>query len=120
MSSNTGKGVSGNVLVVTVAVIVVVSVAAGGWVTVAAPDQAGTFLTVLFANLASTVAVMVNLVKTHNVEHQVDNLANGLMDAKIRSNVAEVIDPALIDDQAIPQLEEDHARIAEHRRAEKG
>jgi hypothetical protein len=84
-----------------------------------AGEQASASITALLATLPATVAVIVNLVRVEGVGQDVQevrqntrDLANGLMDAKVRAGVAEVLDPALIDEAAVEQLERDRARVA--------
>lgn len=75
----------------------------------------------IMTNLGAIAAVMVNLNRTNSVGAKVDqvaedahNLVNGLLDAKVRAGVADVIHDDLIDPDATHQLRADRARRAEH------
>lgn len=71
----------------------------------------------VFTNLAAIVAVLVNVQRTNAVGAKVDHvedhtsaLVNGLLDSKVRSAVAEVMHPDLIDPAAQPQLAADKVK----------
>lgn len=98
--------------VVTVAAVVVLQVAASD------PDAATTAMTALLAALPTTVAVLANMHRTNGVAETVgqvqedtSRLVNGLMDAKVRTGVADVLDPELIDVEAHEQLAADRERL---------
>lgn len=68
------------------------------------PDNAVNLVATLLANLSALIAVIVNLQRTGQVADKVDSvrrnthdLVNGLLDAKVRAGVAEVIHPDLVD-----------------------
>lgn len=54
-----------------------------------------------------------NLAKTEKIKAQVDDLANGRMDAKIRAGVADVMADDLIDPAVHEQVEADRVRRGE-------
>jgi hypothetical protein len=77
----------------------------------------------LLGNLSALAAVLVNLQRTANVESTVNDVArdthdlrNGLLDAKVRSGVADVLPDHLVDPAASHQLRQDRARIEEAHR----
>jgi hypothetical protein len=101
--------------------VVVLFVACVGSVTLLqlfAPEDANATITALLASMPATVAVLANLVRTDQVSGVVEqvrqdtqDLTNGLLDAKVRSGVAQVLAPELVDDDIADQLEHDRARI---------
>lgn len=115
--SNSGS--TTRTIVWAIVILFAVCVTAVTLLQVYAGEQASASITALLATLPATVAVIVNLVRTDDVSAHVQevrqntrDLANGLMDAKVRAGVAEVLDPALIDEDAAEQLERDRARVA--------
>lgn len=68
------------------------------------------WLSLFLGFLSSLVVAVVGLAKLDKVERQVDDLTNGLMDAKIRSGVADVLPNHLVDPAALEQLEADRQR----------
>lgn len=71
--------------------------------------------------LAPVLAVLVTLRQVNNVQTKVDQVAqdthdltNGLLSASVRSGVAEVLHPDLIDPTAVPQVAEDAAVVQDH------
>lgn len=80
-------------------------------------DDSGTesaLVGAVFTNLAAIAAVLVNVQRTNAVGAQVDQVAthtealtNGLLDAKVRTAVAEVMRPDLVDPEARDQLAAD-------------
>lgn len=80
-------------------------------------DDSGTeaaLVGAVFTNLAAIAAVLVNVQRTNAVSAQVETVAshtealtNGLMDAKVRTAVAEVMRPDLLDPAASDQLAAD-------------
>lgn len=96
--------------VVTLAAVVVVVVVAGN-------DAA--LVAAILGSLAPTAAVVVNLYATSQVRSRVDTVAqdthdlrNGLLDAKVRAGVADVLHPELLDPEYIesPRSAEDRVR----------
>lgn len=76
----------------------------------------------LVANLGTIVAVLANFQRTGVVEGKVDQVAadahdlvNGLLDAKVRAGVAEVLVPHMVDPEAAHQLRQDRARVEQAR-----
>lgn len=105
-------------VIVGVVVIVCFTMASCVALFVAAPEGAntGSLITILLGNLAPTLAVLALLAKQQQTDQKVDTigqtthrLANGLLDAKIRAGVADVLDPAYIDETAVQQLATDRA-----------
>lgn len=103
-------------IVVAVCVVFCFTLATVAAIFIAAPDGAntGSLITSLLGTLAPTIAALALLVKVNSTEAKVDRveattdrLANGLLDAKIRAGVADVLDPSLIDETAHQQLATD-------------
>lgn len=59
-------------------------------------DAAATLVAAMFANLVSIVAVLANLRVTQQVQHDTAELKNGLLDAKVRAGVSDVLHPELL------------------------
>lgn len=85
------------VFVSTLAAVVLV-------VTLAPADQVGTLVPLILGAVAPTAAVLVSLRTTQNLAGQVDQVAqdthdlrNGLLDAKVRAGVADVLPDHMID-----------------------
>lgn len=81
------------------------------------PESNTALVASLFGNLGAIAAVLVNLQRTASVEEKVDtvgqqtsDLVNGLLDAKVRAGVADVMHPDLIDPDAHAQLHADRAK----------
>lgn len=106
--------VSSTVLVVGMVVVFCFTLAAVVVITVAVPNGAntGSLIAILIGTLAPTLATLVSLAKMGKVSAQVDELGNGLMQAKVRTALADVLQAHLIDPAAAPQLAEDRARDA--------
>lgn len=103
-------------LLICITVLVCFVTAIGAAVFIAAPAGAntGSLVVILVSNLATVIPVMVAAVKVNTIANQVDEvaqdterLANGSGDAKIRSAVAAVLAPHLIDPGARQQLAQD-------------
>lgn len=85
--------------------------------TPASEDQRAVVLQVL-GILAPTLAVMVTLISVGRVQERVDSVAqdthdltNGLLERKVRTGVADVLHPNLVDPTTVQQVEEDRAHI---------
>lgn len=66
----------------------------------------------LFLGFMSTVVLgIAQLARVESVARQVDDLANGKMDAKIVAGVARVLKNEHIDPDAVPQIEAARARL---------
>lgn len=109
------------VVCVTVLVCFVIGAAAVAFVMV--PEGANTVLLIstLVGTLPPTVAALVAVVSIRGVAagqatigDDVERLANGLGDAKFRTAVAEVVDPAFHAPGVDAQLEEDKATLERH------
>lgn len=94
------------------AVVVLVTFAPAG------EDRRAVVLQIL-AMLAPTLAVLVTLQQVGQMRGQVaevardtHDLTNGLLDAKVRTGVADVLHPNLVDPTVTDQVEEDRDRIA--------
>lgn len=93
------------------------------------PTMAATMVTSLLGSLGTIAAVLVTLQKTAQVSARVDQVAgtmdtvdgrthdlvNGLLDAKVRAGVAEVLHPDLVDPAVLAQVDADKATRAEGR-----
>lgn len=113
MSSPSSKPtVSGTALVVGVAAVFCFTVAAVVAVTIAIPDggNAGSLVALLLGSMAPTIAAIVGIARINGVEDKVDELGNGVMEAKIRTALADVLAPDHIDPAARAQVAND--RIA--------
>lgn len=103
------------------AIVVLFSVTVAGVVAmvVAVGVEASTALVAaLLGQVGTVVAVLANFQRTGVVEQKVDavasdahDLVNGLLDAKVRAGVAEVLQPHLIDPEAEDQLHHDRLRV---------
>jgi hypothetical protein len=105
-------------IVWAVVALFVCSVAAVTLLQLFAPEDANATITALLASMPATVAVLANLVRTDQaasiaseIRQDTQDLTNGLLDAKVRSGVAQVLAPELVDDDIAEQLEHDRARI---------
>lgn len=105
-----------NVLVIVGGVIFCFVVAACVAVFIAAPEGAntGSLITLLLGSLASTLASLGVLAKVNQTEAKVDRVAddtyrltNGLLDAKVRAGVADVLPDHMIDPDARTLIEGD-------------
>lgn len=101
---------SGNALVIAFALIVVAVVTGVVVIAVSEPENGETIITLLLGSLAPTIGVLANLYKTGDIAKRTEDLTNGLMDAKIRAGVADVVVPHLVADDAKPMIEADRAR----------
>lgn len=77
-------------------------------------EGSAALVTGILANVGTIVAVLANFQRTGVVETKVEQVAtdthslvNGLLDAKVRAGVADVVQPHLIDPDAELQLERD-------------
>ena len=70
----------------------------------------GAELAPLIGLVGPTVATLAVLGKVNNIDQRTEDLTNGLMDAKLRAGVADVLPDHLIDPGAKDQLEADRAR----------
>lgn len=105
--------VSTTVVVVGVVVVFCFTIAACVAVFVAAPDGAntGSLVTILLSSVAQVIGVLALLVKVSGTDAKVDQVAqdtyrltNGLLDAKVRAGVADVVAPELLRDDAHAQV----------------
>jgi hypothetical protein len=110
------NGVSPTILVVGVVVVFCFTTAGVVTIALAGPDQEAT-ITILVGLLAPTIASLVTLAKTAGVAARVekvasdtDDLTNGLMDAKIRAAVADVLPDHQLDPAAADQIADDRER----------
>lgn len=112
MSSPTPIRTAPTAVIVGVVVVVCFAIAAVVAITIAAPDGAntGSIITLLLGSLAPTIAALANLAKTEKIQAQVDELSNGLGDAKHRAAIADVVRPEFLRDDAAPLLDQDRAR----------
>lgn len=99
------------------AIVAVVAVAILGAVLVYIFAPEGADIAPLIGLVGPTVATLAVLGKVNNVDDKIDrvdqrteDLTNGLMDAKLRAGVADVLGEHLIDPAARGQLEADRAR----------
>lgn len=115
INSPSGGGVSGNTLVWGVVVVLAITATATTLLAIFAPDSAP-IATMLVANLVTAIPALLALAKISNVDTQVDRLANGLMDAKVRAGLADVLPDELIDPDAhqLIQRDRDVVRQAAH------
>lgn len=123
------SAVSGTVLAVVVGAVFCFTVAGVVGLVIAAPEGANVeqTVTILLGSLASTIAALVALVKVNSVGGTVDQVArdttaltNGLMDAKIRAAVADVLSPHLVDPEMSDRLAVDRETRDNHNRAAHG
>lgn len=103
-----------NGIIAGVVSIVVVALGCATALTIFAPEAD---LAPVLALVGSTVATLATLAKLQGVDAKVDqvdkrteDLTNGLMDAKIRAGVADVIRPEHVDPEMADQLEADRTR----------
>ncbi len=104
-------GVSSNVMIIAVMAMFVCVVGSITLMAIAVEDgeRLESLVGQLLASLPPTLGVLVLLSKVHGMGQQVDFLANGGTDAKVRAAVADVIDPDLLRDDAHDQLAVDRA-----------
>lgn len=105
------SGPSDNVMILAVVMIFASVVASITTMAVAVEDGARleSLATQLLAAVPATLGVLVLLAKLHGVGRQVDFLANGGTDAKVRAAIGDVVDPALLRDDAHDQIAVDRA-----------
>lgn len=105
-----------NVLVIVGGVVFCFVVAACVAVFIAAPEGAntGSLVAILIGSLAPTLASLGVLAKVNGTEAKVDQVAqdtyrltNGLLDAKVRAGMADVLPDHLIDPDAHEQIKAD-------------
>lgn len=109
MTNNSRPVVSGTALILAIAAMFIAVTAAVTIIAVAVPESqnpAGLVGLLLgaFATLVVNVGVLFQL---GQVKRNVDYLANGGTDSKIRAAIADVVDARYIRDDAQPQLTED-------------
>lgn len=106
------------VLIVCASVLVAVTILCVTLIAVAVEDGARstTLIGLVAAPLTTGLGVLVVLGKVQNVERQVSevkdhtyDLTNGLLDAKVRAAIGDILAPHLLDDDAREQLEADRA-----------
>lgn len=99
-------------LIVCATIVVLALIA--GFVALVRLAPPGTDLVKIIGAVAAGLALvggqLAGYLKTRKVDGKVTDLSNGLMDAKIRAAVAEVLKPALVDPDIHPQLEADRQR----------
>ena len=107
-NSNNSPAVSGTVLVVALVAAFCFVVAAAVAITVAVPDggNAGSLITLLLGSFGALVPALVGLVKITGVARQVDDLANGAMDRKIRDGVSDVIKDEHLKPRAVEEAQQ--------------
>lgn len=105
------SGPSTNVIILAVMAMFVCVVGSITLMAIAVEDGARleSLVGQLLAALTPTIATVALLAKVHGVGRQVDFLANGGTDAKVRAAVADVIDPDLLRDDAHDQIAVDRA-----------
>lgn len=105
------SGPSTNVIVLAVLAMFVCVVGSITLMAIAVEDGARleSLVGQLLATLTPTIATVALLAKVHGVGRQVDFLANGGTDAKVRAAVADVIDPDLLREDAHDQIAVDRA-----------
>ncbi|HEY0701066.1 MAG TPA: hypothetical protein VGD43_25045 [Micromonospora sp.] len=108
---------SPTVLVVVIAVVFCFTIAGVVTIALAGRDDQESTITILVGLLAPTIASLVTLSKTAGVAARVekvasdtDDLTNGLMDAKIRAAVADVLPDHQLDPEAAGQIADDRER----------
>lgn len=72
-------------------------------------DDAATLIALLLGFASTAVPAVIGLAKITGVERQVTELSNGLMDAKVRAGVADVLPEDLHDPAIRSQLAADRA-----------
>jgi len=104
-SGQTTRTIVWAVVILFVAVLVAVVLLA-----IYAGDKAEVLVTTILAQVAGLVAILANLQRTRAVEEQVQVVAddtyalrNGLLDAKVRAGVAEVLPDQLHDPEYDPE-----------------
>lgn len=109
MTNNARPVVSGTALIWAIAAMFIAVVGAVCVIAVAVPDSqnpAGLIGLLLgaFATLVVNIGVLFQL---SQVKRNVDYLANGGTDSKVRAAIADVVDDQFLRDDAEPQLTED-------------
>lgn len=103
-----------NTLAVVIGVCFCFVVAGVVAIVFAVPEGAniGSLVTIMFAGLGTTIAAVAALTKVEKVKDKMDDLSNGLMDAKIRAGVSEVLKDQFLDQspESLRQNEVDRAR----------
>jgi hypothetical protein len=128
-----GSSRNNNVLVIVAAVVFCFVIAACVAVFAAAPEGAntGSLITLLIGQLAPTLVALGVLAKVNAVDQKADatsaqvsqvaqdtyRLTNGLLDAKVRAGVADVLPDHLIDPDAREQIADDR-RVREEQHEE--
>jgi len=75
------------------------------------PDRdAMPYVALLMSTVGTTVAGILALMKLQGVDDKVTDLTNGVMDAKIRAGVADVLPDSSLDPGAADQIRDDRAR----------
>lgn len=111
MSSAPQSGPSGNVLVVTIAGMFICVIAAATLLSVAVEDGARveSLIVIMLASLTTTIAAVAGLYVSVGTKRQVDFLANGGTDSKIRAGIADMVHPEFLRDDVSDQLAVDRA-----------
>lgn len=109
----TTPAVSTTVVAVSVVIVFCFTLACAAAMFIAAPDGAntGSLITILLGPLAPTIGTLALLVKVSGTDAKVDQVAqdtyrltNGLLDAKVRAGVADVVAPELLREDAHAQV----------------
>jgi len=120
--SPNGARVSATAALVVVAVVFVVTVVSVLLAFLFAPEGRDLTLVIgpLLGTLAPTIAAVALLVQVRGVQADVSQvrqdthaLTNGLLDAKVRAGVSEVIHPDLLHPEAAPQIARDKSTRAD-------
>jgi hypothetical protein len=100
-----------NSLIWGIVLIFVCTLLAATVIYIAVPDRESTVPLILaLIALPTTVAgTLLTLTKVNQTNSQVEQLTNGLMDAKVRAGVADVLPEHLLDPQARDQIAIDRA-----------
>lgn len=103
---------SSPVLLICLTVVIVCGLGAAALMvaTVEASQRPEGWLALFLAALPGLLTTMVTLARTESIGRQVDDLANGGMDAKIRAGVADTLRPELLDPDQADQLAADYQR----------
>lgn len=105
MSSTTPQP-SGNVLVIAIAAMFVCVIVSATLLVMAVEDGARveSMVVIMLSALTTTIAALATLAQVNAVRKQVDFLANGGTDSKVRAAVADVLRHDLIREDAAEQL----------------
>lgn len=100
------------VIAVSVVCIFVFALASITVLAIAAPDS--TAIGLIIATIPPTIASIAVLQQQGKTDDKVTKLTNGVMDAKIRAGVADVVHDSMIDPLINPQLQIDRAGRDNH------